>query len=94
MKGKIRKTANAWRDRAAAAVRGRLDRLSPRTRMWLVVGMLGAFFLLDCFYIVSGFGGRGEVGIAIEHIRPVPLALPPLPSLPPDSLTLKPMLDE
>lgn len=88
MKGSIRKTANAWRDRAAATIRGRLDRLPPRARKWLVMGMLAAFLLVDCYYIVAGFGGRGEAGIAIEHIRPVPLALP---SLPPDSLTFKPM---
>lgn len=91
MKGSIGKTACAWGERVAATVRGRLDRLTPRARKWLVMGMLAAFLLVDCYYIVAGFGGRGNAGIAIEHIRPVPLALPPLPS---DSLTLKPMPDE
>lgn len=50
-------------------LRWELDLLSPRQRLYLVLGLVALFVVVDVVYIVGGFKGDAKAGPQIEHLQ-------------------------
>lgn len=48
-----------------------LGRLTPRQRLFLVVGLFTLFVAVDVYYIVSGFAGKGNKPLDVQHIESI-----------------------
>lgn len=49
------------------------DRLSPRQRLYVVCGLFALFVAVDVYYIVSGFAGKNNAHLDLQHIENIEL---------------------
>lgn len=62
-------TLRSLGDQSLHRVKSYLQNRTPRQRLFIVIGMLLAFALVDVYYIVRSLSDRG--GQQIEHIHPL-----------------------